>query len=116
KTNREVSISAHCADEQIVRTFNRDPATGIVGGLTLQIGVVRLVPAHDFVGQVVENKVTAISANGEDRMSFAVRLANNGYQKIGERNASLLQFALLQQHVILTVANGGRIGPIFLNA
>lgn len=88
-------MSAYRTDEKIVRAFDGDPATGVVGGLTLQIGIVGLVPAHDFIGQVVENEIAAIGANGEDRVPFTVRLANDGDQKIGDRDTGPLQFTLL---------------------
>ncbi|AIJ72024.1 hypothetical protein C064_01756 [Brucella suis 63/252] len=71
----------------------------MVGGLALQIGIVGFVPAHDFVGQVVEDEIATVRAHRQHGMAFTIRLADNGNQEIGERNACLMQFALLEKDI-----------------
>ncbi len=87
-----------------------------MGRLALQIPVARLVPRQDFWVQIVQHVVGFAGANGEDSMAIAIGLLDHCYEQAGCRPPTLQEHVAFQQHVILAVAKGTWIRPMFLDA
>src|SRR5690606_214737 len=73
-------------DEHVLIFTQGNPTACMGCCLPLEELIARLVPELDIVIQVVEHEITAIRTNGEDRMTFPIRLAQNGDQQIGQRD------------------------------